>query len=70
MAKKTTWYCDRCRKEFKRDGITHTVKGPRPVTMFLYSALRCYTQLEYDLCDECANDFIKFIGGRKLEDDK
>lgn len=70
MAKKTTWYCDRCGKEFNREGFTHTVKGPKKVTMLFYNALRCFSEFEYDLCNECADEFVKFVRGGKLEDGK
>ena len=68
MAKKTTWYCDRCGKEFKRNGFSHTVKIPRQISLLFYDGLRCISELEYDLCENCITDFMKFMGGRKLED--
>lgn len=47
MAKKTFWYCDRCGKEFKREGFTKTVKGPKKVTMCLYDVLRCFSEQRF-----------------------
>ena len=69
MARKTTWYCDRCHKEFLRKGITHSVMIPKQISMICYDGIRCFTDIEYDLCNDCTEDFMKFIGGRKLADD-
>ena len=70
MASKTTWYCDRCHKEFKRSGFSHSVMIPKRIHFLFYDGFKCFSNLEYDLCEDCRDDFIKFIGGRKLEDDK
>jgi hypothetical protein len=70
MAKRTTWHCDRCGKEFNRKGITGNVKVPRKISRLLYDGIRCFSEQEYDLCRECFGDFIRYICGRKVEDGK
>jgi hypothetical protein len=70
MARQTSWFCDRCGKEFRRSGITKTVKVPRQISRLLYDGIRCFSEREYDLCEECFNDFQKYICGRKIEDGK
>lgn len=70
MAKKTHWYCDRCRKEFKRNGFTHSVMIPKQISLLFYDDLRCFTSREFDLCNECIKEFLMFLGGRKIEDGK
>ena len=70
MARKTSWYCDRCGKEFKRIGFTYSMMIPKQINLLHYNGLRCFSDREYDLCDDCFADLLKFIGGRKLEDGK
>lgn len=70
MAKKTQYYCDRCGKEFKRDGFTQSVKIPRKLSSLLYNGLSCFYEKEYELCNDCHKDFLLFMGGRKIEDGK
>ena len=70
MARKTIWYCDRCKKEFKRDGFTHSVEIPRQISFLFYDGLRCFATNEYELCNDCSKEFLFFLGGRKLEDGK
>ena len=69
MARKTTWYCDRCGKEFKREGFTDSVMVPRQLSKLFYDGLRCFLNHEYELCHDCSRDFMKFIGGRGLQND-
>ncbi len=70
MAKKTTWHCDRCGKQFERKLITNSVKVPAQISLLFYDGLRCFTTREYDLCADCIKEFCLFVGGRKLDDGK
>lgn len=67
MAKKTIFCCDRCGKEFKREGLTRFIYFHRKLTDFLWWHDERCTETEIDLCKECTSDFYSFIHNREVK---
>ena len=67
MAKKIIYHCDRCGKEFTKNGFTRFLYFPRKLTSFLWSDSMCRSQDEFDLCKECSSDFYLFIGNCEVK---
>lgn len=51
--------CDRCKKEIKQlDGTEKTSNGEFRV--------RCYKKFEFDLCQNCTQELLKFFDGAQV----
>lgn len=66
MAKKTTYCCDRCGKEFSKIGFTRFLFFPRKLTSFLWHDDRCISEIEFDLCADCSHAFGDFIRNNEV----
>ena len=67
MARKTTYHCDRCGKEFFKKGITRFICFPRKLTSFLWMDNECLVTTEFDLCKDCSDAFYTFIGNKEVK---
>jgi hypothetical protein len=59
-------YCDRCGKEFKREGRTGLLSKPRKITnITIVDNFLTSVSKDYDLCQKCVKDFWAFMDGGK-----
>lgn len=71
MSKKVTFYCDRCGKEFRREGSTGILFGPRRITRnTIINDFLTHVSKDYDLCQNCIKDFWTFMDGGKDENEQ
>lgn len=67
MAHKTIFCCDRCGKEFKREGLTRFLRFPRKLfSSWWFNTSKC-TETEFDLCQDCSEAFYLFISNREVK---
>lgn len=67
MARKTIFCCDRCGKEFKREGFTRFIRFPRKLFVFCWYDDRKCTETEFDLCQDCSSAFYLFMGNKEVK---
>lgn len=67
MAKKTTYCCDRCGKEFDKRGFTRRFHIPRKISSYILFDGWERDNREIDLCEECSAAFDYFIMNKEVK---
>lgn len=70
MSKETVYTCDRCGTQFTEVCYDHESRIAMKVSYHWDSESTGHhlKENEYDLCDQCSNEFAKFIGNGEYRD--